>query len=143
MKALLVVLALLLATPAWAQSGPPAEGPKYDLSTVETLRGTVRSVAMHPDRRGTGYGVHLVVDADGEAVPVHLGPSWYLEGQDEQIDAGDAVVIVGSRVTLDREPIVIAREVQRGDAVLVLRDDAGHPAWRGWRRGATGPRGRR
>lgn len=143
MRTPLLVLALLFVAPAWAQPGPPAEGPRYDPSTVETLRGTVRSVAMHPDRRGTGYGVHLVVDADGEAVPVHLGPSWYLEGQDEQIGVGDAVVVVGSRVTLDREPIVIAREVQRGDAVLVLRDAAGRPAWRGWRRGAAGPHGRR
>ena len=137
MKPLLLALALLLVAPASAQPGPPADGPRYDPSTVETLRGTVRSVEMHPSRRGTGYGVHLVVDADGEAVAVHLGPSWYLENQDEQIDAGDAVVIVGSRVTLDREPIVIAREVQLGDAALVLRDDAGRPAWRGWRRGRS------
>lgn len=142
MKPLLLVLLLLVAAPVLAQ---PADrsGPRYDPATVETIEGTVRSVDLQPARYGSHTGVHLTVAVGDETVPVHLGPSWFLDNQDEQVDVGDEIVVVGSRVTLGGAPVVIAREVRRGDAVLVLRDDAGYPAWRGWRHGARGPRGRR
>jgi hypothetical protein len=81
----------------------------------------------------TGYGT-------GEGLQVvHLGPAWYLERQDIAIEAGDQLVILGSLVDLDGERVLIAREVTRGEDVLVLRDELGRPYWAGWRRGSGPP----
>ena len=144
MKLLSLVLTLLLVAPlALAQPTERANRPMYDPATVETLRGTVRSVEMQPSQNGPGYGVHLTLAVGDETVPVHLGPSWFIANQDYQLAQGDEVEIVGSRVTKGGAAFVIAREVRRGDLVLVLRDEAGLPAWRGWRHGQRGPRGPR
>lgn len=140
MRPLLLFLLLLLAAPTLAQPANRAGEPRYDPATVETLNGIVRSVDVQPAASGSNYGIHLTVEVGDETVPVHLGPAWYLDHQDEQVTVGDEVVIVGSRISLGGMVVVIAREVRRGEVVLVLRDAAGRPAWRGWRRGATGRR---
>lgn len=140
-RALLLFLALSVTLPALAQSTPPRmAGPRYDPSTVETVQGTVRSVDVQASQYGPGAGVHLTLDLGETVLAVHLGPTWFLDAQDEQVRPGDAVRVVGSRVVLGGRPALIARELRRGDDVLVLRDAAGLPAWRGWRRGARGPR---
>jgi hypothetical protein len=37
-------------------------------------------------------------------------------------------------VTFEGKPAIIAAEIKKGDETLRLRDDAGVPAWSGWRR---------
>lgn len=138
MNPLTLVLTLLLAAPVLAQ---PAQRPRYDPATADTVRGIVRSFEVQPSQYGTHYGVHLLLDAGTESLTVHMGPSWFLGNQDEQIDVGAEVEVVGSRVEIDGTTALIAREVHRGDAVLVLRDEAGYPVWRGWRRGNRPGRG--
>ena len=130
-----LLLALLLATPALAQSTPPAVGPRYDPATVETVRGTVRSVDTQPSLYGPSAGVHLTLDLGETVLPVHLGPTWFLDRQRWEVHAGDEVRVIGSRMMLRGRVVLIARELRRGDDALVLRTEAGVPAWRGWRRG--------
>lgn len=144
MKLPSLVLTLLLVAPlALAQPTERADRPMYDPATVETLKGTIQSVEMQPSQNGPGYGVHLTLAVGDGTVPVHLGPSWFIENQDRQLAQGDEIEVVGSRVTTGDATFVIAREVRHGELVLVLRDEAGLPAWRGWRRGQRGPRGPR
>jgi hypothetical protein len=139
MRSLPLVIALLMFAPlALAQQAQRTDRPTYDPSTVEEIRGTVRSVEMQPSQNGPGYGVHLTLAVGDETVPVHLGPSWFIDNQDQHLAQGDEVEIVGSRVTRGGAAFVIAREVRRGDDVLVLRDTAGYPVWRGWRRSGRG-----
>jgi hypothetical protein len=106
----------------------------YDANTVETIKGEVVSVQMFTPGKGMGYGVHLELKADKETLPVHLGPSWYIENQDTRIVAKDVVEVIGSRVVFDGTPVLIAAEVRKGDEVLRLRDQDGYPVWTGWRR---------
>ena len=40
-------------------------------------------------------------------------------------------MIRGSRVKIDGEEAIIAREIKKGDKTLVLRDENGVPMWRG------------
>jgi hypothetical protein len=37
-------------------------------------------------------------------------------------------------ITFEEEPVLIAREVTRGEEVLKLRVERGYPLWSGWRR---------
>ena len=141
----IAVLALALAPQALAQGGPRWRGSGgwgpggqyarlYDPKTVETISGEVVKVDRITPLRGMSGGVHLVVKTDKEEVSVHLGPLWYLENQDVKIAPKDKVEIKGSRVMVQGKPAIIAAEVKKGDQILKLRDEAGVPAWSGWRR---------
>lgn len=113
-------------------------GRMYNPSTVETIKGEVVSVDKITPMQGMRYGVHLMVNTGKENISVHLGPGWYIENQDVTIEPKDKVEITGSRVTFDGKPAIIAKEVRKGEKLLILRDENGFPAWSGWRRGGRG-----
>jgi hypothetical protein len=106
----------------------------YDPAAVTTITGEVLSVQEVVPAQGMMPGIHLnVKTAEGE-LPVHLGPAWYVERLDTPIEAGDKIEAKGSRVTIDGKAALIAAEVRKGNSVLILRNEAGVPAWAGWRR---------
>ena len=106
----------------------------YDPKAVETISGEVSSVDRITPGKGMSGGIHMLVKTDKETVPVHLGPSWYIENQDVKIEPKDKVEVKGSRVTFGGKPALIASEVRKGNEVLTLRDESGFPAWMAWRR---------
>jgi len=142
---LIAILVLILAaTAAWAQPGMgqgrgqgrgggagDAYSRMYDPKTVETLSGEVVSVDKSTRGGRMSYGIHLTLKTGKETVPVHLGPSWYMEKQAVTIAPGDKVEVTGSRVTFQGTPTIIAGEIKKGGQVLKLRDAAGIPAWAG------------
>ncbi len=107
---------------------------RYDLNKLETLNGEVVSIDTYTSRRGVSQGVHLLVNTGKETLEVHLAPSWYLEDQDFAIAPEDKIVITGSRINLDGEEAVIARQIKKGNETLILRDETGFPLWGSWRR---------
>jgi hypothetical protein len=42
---------------------------------------------------------------------------------------GDALELTGSKVSVDDQSFILARDVKKGDKTLVLRDENGMPAW--------------
>jgi len=116
----------------WSASGP--YGRIYDPKTVETVSGLVTGVEKFTPARGGSAGVHLQLKTDKGTISVHLGPSWYLENQEAQVEAKDKIEVTGSRITLDGKDVLIAAEVKKGDGVLKLRDENGIPLWAGWRK---------
>ena len=110
-------------------------GRLFDPETVETLKGTVEKVVVVKNKK-MAEGIHLTLKTKTETIPVHLGPAWYIENQELTLAAGDTIEVRGSRVTYRDKPAIIAMEIERGDDVLVLRDDEGFPRWAGWRRRA-------
>jgi len=137
----MAVLFLLVAATAYAAPGRgggwgmgSSYQRMYNPATVETVTGTVQSVQKTTPMRGMQYGIHLIVKTDKETIPVHLGPGWFIEKQDQQIAKGDSVEVKGSRATVGGKPVIIAAEVKKGDEVLKLRDENGVPVWAGWRR---------
>jgi len=137
--AYMTLLSVLAATPASVQAQRSAANtPRYDRATETTVRGTVETVeqitAGGRGRRGLG-GTHLVLRAGDSQLPVHLGPRAYLNENKIIVNKGDTVEIVGSRVTLAGEAVVLAKEIRVGTNVWTLRDAAGLPLWRGRGRG--------
>lgn len=111
----------------------------FNTGTVEEFKGTVVSVDKITPEKGMSKGIHLMVKTDkGETIPVHLGPSWYLDNQDVKFAKGDAVMGNGSRITYNNAPAIVASTVAKGDDVLVLRDAQGTPNWNGSRKGGYG-----
>ncbi|HET6515740.1 MAG TPA: hypothetical protein VFG09_11320 [Thermodesulfovibrionales bacterium] len=122
----------------WRGSGGWGMGSQYNRmynpATVETISGTVESVDKITPMKGMYSGIHIMLKTEKETMDVHLGPEWYIERLDTKIEKGDKIEVKGSRVTISGKPAIIAAEVKKGDSTLVLRDNAGIPAWAGWRR---------
>lgn len=131
---------LALAGPwgKWRGSGGWGPGNPYNQmyksAAVETLTGAVVSIDKTVPMKRMDYGIALMVKADKETIPVHLGPGWYIERLDKPFAVGDQVEVKGVRTTFDGKQAIIAAEVKKGDNVLVLRDANGIPVWAGWRR---------
>jgi len=142
--AIAALLGVLTAPETYAQRGPQRGAGHgwgrqsqytrlYNTNTVETITGEVVSVEKFTPADGMGSGVHLLVKTDKETISVHLGPSWFIDNQDTKVGPKDKLEIKGSRVTFQEKPAIIAAEIKKGDEILKLRDDAGIPAWAGWR----------
>lgn len=137
-------IVLALVGPVLAQPGPGSGGPGmgmgsgmgprlYNPQTVTTVKGQVeRLQAIDMGRGGRGMTLQEVfLKTDQGSLRVHLGPSWYLDEQKFTVKAGDTLEATGSKVTLNNQPAIIAREVKVNDKTLKLRDDQGVPVWRG------------
>jgi len=136
MVAVLAVLsgaaAAALAQPA---QGRRQAGPVYDTKTEARFTGSVVDVqdVMPPGRSGRRSlgGTHLTLKTATESLEVHLGPTAFLKDRKVELARGDAVKILGSRVTLDGESVLLAREVTKGESNWTLRDSTGRPLWAG------------
>ncbi|MDD5232857.1 MAG: DNA-binding protein [Syntrophales bacterium] len=106
----------------------------FDPAKVEKISGEVAGIEQVTPMRGMHYGVVLMVKTEKETVPVHLGPSWYIERLDTKFNTGDKVEVTGARTTFQGKPAIIAAEIRKDDQVLVLRDRNGVPVWAGWGR---------
>ena len=116
----------------WGAGAP--YGRMYDPKTVQSVSGDVLKVETFVPDKGTSRGVHLQLKTEKETIPVHLGPSWYIDNQEIKIQTGDKIEVKGSRITFEDKPAIVAAEIVKGDQVLKLRDERGVPAWAGWRR---------
>jgi hypothetical protein len=149
MKKIMILVAIVFVVgfspEVWAQRGMDWKGGggwgpdthyhrMYNPDTVENITGEVAAIDMITPMKGMGYGVHMIVKTDQETISVHLGPSWYIENQDMQIEPGDQIEVKGSRIMFDDSPAIIAAEVKKEDEILILRDENGFPVWSGWRR---------
>ena len=96
-----------------------------------------------PSQGRGGGGLHLVLTASSGPIEVHVGPASFVSSKNVTFAKGDALTVVGSKVTMAGQDVVIAREIKKGDQVLTLRDANGFPLWSGRGRshvdGQTGP----
>lgn len=135
------VLAVVLgvATGALAQParGRGQGGPMYDTKAEARFSGSVVEIqdVTPPGRSGRRSlgGTHLTLKTATERLEVHLGPTAFLKDRKVEITRGDAVEILGSRVMLDGESVVLAREIRKGESTWTLRDATGRAIWAGRR----------
>jgi hypothetical protein len=137
-------LACLISTQAFAQwninwQGSGNWGPEstfvklFDIRTVNQFHGTVDRVDRAAPAKGMCYGVTLKLKTEHSTLNVQLGPAWFVENQDFKIAPGDTIEVIGSRVSYDHKPLIIATEVIKGDTALKLRDPNGSPVWCAWK----------
>jgi len=129
---LLLLAGLILAVPAWAQRGP---GRHYDPQKVVTIQGQVEKVetiSRQGRRAGGEYQMQVVyLKTDQGTMPVHLGPSQFLEQQQLAPKVGDTMTVTGSKLTTGKGDLILAAEVKSGGKTITLRDAQGVPVWRG------------
>ena len=64
-----------------------------------------------------------------KVIDVRLGPAWFLDQERFKFAKGDQLEVTGATISTNTRNALIAREVKRSDAVLVLRDGQGFPVW--------------
>jgi hypothetical protein len=120
-----------LASAVYAQGGMRRGGGNYNPATETTVTGTVDSLSNLPSPARGGGGLHLVLAAPTGAIEVHVGPASFVSSNKVTFTKGDALTVIGSKVTMAGKEVVIAREIKKGDQVLTLRDTKGFPLWSG------------
>ncbi len=125
----------------WRGTGGWGVGAQYDRmfdpSKMTTISGKVLRIDKMTPTSDMQQGVYLLMEtAKGNRI-VHLGPVWYVENQDVTLMPNDRIEVTGSQIMVNNRPIMIASDVTKGDETLVLRDDAGRPAWVAWKRKKT------
>jgi hypothetical protein len=135
-----VVFGTLLVLPLWVALPSPAQFhsvgvPHYNSATEVTLRGSVKAVNQVDGREGWG-GTHLRLNTEREIIDVYVGPTWFLTQNKIVFETGDQVQVAGSRVKfVGRKAVLIAREIEKDDTALILRDEHGAPIWSGVHQG--------
>jgi len=108
----------------------------YDTTKVVTVSGEVTSVDSVARAWGNNAGTHMVIQTDSGSLTVYAGPSWFLKDK-ISFAKGDKIEVTGARTDDDGKPGIVAKEIKKGSAKIVLRNDDGTPLWsgRGGRRG--------
>jgi hypothetical protein len=117
----------------------------YDVKTETTIKGTVDTVEIVTGSGGgagsAAGGTHLMVKSEKETLRVHVGPTAYLKEKGMTLAKGDVLEILGSRVIIDGQPVVMARQIKKADSTWTLRDASGRPLWSGRGRSRIAGRG--
>jgi hypothetical protein len=107
----------------------------YNMQTEASLFGIVKAVNRVPASGRHCWdpadpcGAHLTLETATETIEVHLGPAAMLEEKNVIIASGDTLSVLGSRITMGGTPVLLAREITKGDRTWTLRDPAGLPLW--------------
>jgi hypothetical protein len=103
--------------------------PVYDVSHQETFTGSVQDVRDYKCPVSGSVGAHLTVKGLAEVIEIHLAPSAFLKEYEIKFKAGDKVAVVGTRVTFEGKPALLARSVRVGQETYIFRDEKGRPLW--------------
>jgi hypothetical protein len=78
-------------------------------------------------------GAHIIVDADGTALEVMLGPLSFMTQQNYTFAVGDRLSITGVRTNRGQTEMLMPRLIRRGETTMTFRDESGRPLWMGKR----------
>jgi hypothetical protein len=126
-----------------------ADMPKYDPATEETIQGIVvnvtpetewaeRTKSRNPTLRGTRAsklegvrmaGTHVLLDTPDGDIEVHVAPTSFLASNGFEIARHEVLDVVGSRITVNGERIIVARDITQGGRTLAVRNTDGTPTW--------------
>ena len=104
------------------------EGPKYDVKSEVTVKGTVEEIKEVPNPKGQ-IGIYRMVKSGGEILEVRLCPNSFLKEFEVVFNKGDQLTITGSRVKVEEKQVILARQIESGNNTITLRDPQGVPVW--------------
>lgn len=140
----LMVWCWAVTSPAWGQGRgqgfrpcpyTPYQCPAKGVCKPMTITGKVIQVLTETLEDKMHPGMAILVDSKEKGrVRVHLGPVWYLERQEFDLEVGQEVQVKGICLEEKGETRLIAAQVTVGNSVLMLRDTEGRPMWEAWRK---------
>ncbi len=127
--ALPVIAWMILFTLAPQLSAGKASGPKYDPTTEVKIKGVVTEAKDFECPVSGGMGAHLTLKAGEKSVLVHIALSKFLKDYDMSFEKGQEIEVIGSKVMMDGEEVILARQIIRGQSTFTFRDEKGKPYW--------------
>ena len=124
--AITIILVIIFSSVGPRQEKAP---PAYNPAAEITVSGVVAETREFFCPISDDQGLHLVVRTDQNVLLVHVAPSRFLRTQGFQFHSGEKVEVVGTRVNYQQQDALLAREVIRGNEVLIVRDHQGRPLW--------------
>lgn len=121
------VLAMLLLTFGVKPRGPSEQGAAlYNVATETKIKGVVGAVEDFTCAVSESeIGRHLRVQTASGTTQVHLAPARVMRSQKFNFAPGDQIEVLGSKVSLQGQESVIAREITRGNESFFIRDREG------------------
>jgi hypothetical protein len=132
MKSWLAVLFVvgILVSLAVGQAAQPATAPKYDVTTEGKFKGTVGDIYDRSCPVSGGIGFHFVLKQENaEPIEVHVVLRKTMKEYELQLNKGDQVEVIGSKLKLDGVDTIYAREISLGDQTFIFRDKQGKLVW--------------
>jgi hypothetical protein len=123
-----IALIVLMASAPRLEAGKPA-GPRYDPATEVRLKGVITEVKEFECPVSGGMGAHLTLKTADKSVMVHIALSKFLKDYEMSFEKGQEVEVLGSKVMMDGEEVILARQVTRGQSTFTFRDEKGKPLW--------------
>jgi hypothetical protein len=121
-------------TPYTGQPGPFSQGQQmvrgadiYNQFTETTLTGTVEQVNRYSC--GPFSSTYATLNTNQGRVIVQLAPSQYLSQNQMQINRGDQIQVIGSRLNVNGNDVLLARLVSNRQRTVALRTPQGAPQW--------------
>lgn len=127
---LALALGLIAAMAAAATAQPPGGRGigRYDPATETTITGPITDTHTQqgPGRR---MALHLVVQSSNGPVVVHVGPVDWLDAHGYAFTKGESVTVIGAMTVMRDKPVMLARQITRGDRTMTFRNEAGIAEW--------------
>jgi DNA/RNA endonuclease YhcR with UshA esterase domain len=120
------VIAVLLLT-FGMKPGPSEQGAAlYNVATETTVKGTVRAVEDYTCPVSENeMGRHLHMQSAAGMMEIHLAPARVMRSQKFTFSPGDQLEVLGSKVKIQGQESIIAREITRGSESFFIRDREG------------------
>lgn len=102
----------------------------YDVNTVATVTGRVIS----PQRAGDKEHIFVEIKTGTETISLNLGPKFFWEGKDFQLNPNDDITAKGSMAQgKDGKTYMMVQKLSNrtSSSQVALRNDSGGPAWSG------------
>ena len=128
--ATLGALALVVSGAALAadRAVTPSDTPRYDARAEYAVKGKVAAVKIHDSVLGY-KDAHIILTTVQGDMEVHVGPVAYLAKRGFEVVPGDEVLVIGCKTMYEDKPVLVARQIKRGDRSLTLRNVRGNPVW--------------
>jgi hypothetical protein len=133
-RVLFGILILLLLTSASSvvsqeKNSPAQTHYTYDEANQQTVHGwVVETKDFQCPVTGT-VGSHITVKTETGSIEVHLAPASFMKQYDIAFTKDQNVTVVGSKITYEGKPALIAKSVAVGHETFNFRDPKGRPLW--------------
>jgi DNA/RNA endonuclease YhcR with UshA esterase domain len=124
---LVSVVALIVLLTFIVMNAETTPALKYDKSAEVKVKGVIDDVKTAEDAT-----VHVTLKNDKGSLDVVVAPEKFLKEMEIIFAKGETIEVLGSQLTVDGNPVLLAREVTRNGDVMVMRDERGKGVWVGW-----------
>ena len=126
---ILALVAIALFVVLIFHNGARQMAPRYNAAAEVKIEGVVQEVRQFWCPVNGDEGTHLMLKTENGVLEVHVAPLRFLQGNGWSFQKGDQISVVGSPVTYEGHPAMIARKITRGDQTFAFRQPDGRPLW--------------